>query len=80
MFEDILGKPNPIDKLARDLFEANKNTVIVCPECGVEMMSCTVNDEDEIILKDCDFPCRQCSEDPTEVLKWYCGFTGRYTI
>ena len=75
MYDDILGKPNPLEKLARDLFGTNENTIVVCPKCGIEMMSLTVNDDEEFKLVDCDFPCRQCSEDPTEVLKFYIKWT-----
>jgi len=70
MFEDILGKDNPLDRMAKRLWKTNKNTIIVCPECGVEMMSVTLDDNEEFELVDCEFKCRQCSDDPQEILKW----------
>jgi hypothetical protein len=58
MFEDILGKDNYEWK--KDLFSFDENTIVVCPECGVEMISTIVNDEDEFNIVDYEEPCRQC--------------------
>lgn len=70
MFEDILGKESPIDRLSKKLWGTKKNTIVVCPECGIEMMSMILDDKEEFVMIDCEFKCRQCSDDPTEILKW----------
>lgn len=60
MFEDILGRDLPAEK---DLADISESTIIVCPECGVEMMSLIFEGDDDIQLVDNDYPCKQCSED-----------------
>ncbi len=57
MFEDILGTPEE----PRDLSEISDSTIIVCPECGVEMISMIFIDDDNIQMIDNDYPCKKCS-------------------
>jgi len=63
MFEDILGNPNKPQERP-DLNTIDENTIIVCPKCGIEMMSLIFDDDDPSInLVDNDYPCKQCMEE-----------------
>jgi hypothetical protein len=67
MFEDILGNPNkPVSR--PKLNTIDENTIIVCPQCGKEMMSLIFDDEElSINLVDNDYPCKQCLEELDQI-------------
>jgi hypothetical protein len=71
MFEDILGhdKKFSLKELIKNMLE--ENTIIVCPTCGTQMMSVTINDDEPYRMIDCEFKCRQCTDDPLEILKYF---------
>lgn len=64
MFEDILGKQGQLEEGDIDLKDITDSTIIVCPECGIDMMSLIFDDEKDIQLVDNDYPCKQCSGEP----------------
>lgn len=62
MFEDILGRQGQtVEDKDIDLKDINESTVIVCPECGIDMMSLIFDGDDDFNLVDNDYPCKQCA-------------------